>query len=114
MVAGGSTEKEASTRPAGIFGFAKAASFQSQRRSLSSAWQPLSGASHAEDAKSHRRGSVGSCNTYTFTNQPTIAAFYLAALTNDSDGDHLSDAYEKLVSKTDPFSSENFIQTENA
>ena len=41
-------------------------------------------------------------NTITLTNEPFPTAFYLAAYTNDSDGDGLSDAYEVLVSRSNP------------
>jgi len=40
------------------------------------------------------------CNIYTFTNQPATNAFYVLGMTNDTDHDGLSDAYEWLVSKT--------------
>jgi len=42
------------------------------------------------------------CNSYTFTNQATNQMFYILGTPLDSDGDGLTDAYEKLVSKTDP------------
>jgi hypothetical protein len=42
------------------------------------------------------------CNTYTFTNEPESHAFYVLGTPVDSDTDGLTDAYELLVSKTDP------------
>ena len=41
------------------------------------------------------------CNIYTITNLPT-RAFVILGTPLDSDGDGLTDAYEKLVSKTNP------------
>ena len=41
-------------------------------------------------------------NTYQLTNLPNTACFLILGTTLDSDGDGLTDAYEKLVSKTDP------------
>jgi hypothetical protein len=41
-----------------------------------------------------------SCATYQYTNQPGARAFYILGTTNDTDSDLLTDAYEKLVSKT--------------
>ncbi len=41
-----------------------------------------------------------SCSTYQYTNQPTGQTFYLLGTSLDSDGDGLTDAYERLVSKT--------------
>jgi hypothetical protein len=38
----------------------------------------------------------------TVTNLASPAEFFILGLTNDADGDWLTDAYEKLVSKTDP------------
>lgn len=43
-----------------------------------------------------------SCYTYQYTNQPTAQSFYILGTMQDSDGDGLTDAYEKLVSKTRP------------
>lgn len=43
-----------------------------------------------------------SCNTYQYTNQPTAESYYILGTMQDSDGDGLTDAYEKLVSKTRP------------
>ena len=54
------------------------------------------------------------CHTYQFTNQPLAAAFYLVGTPQDTDGDGMSDAFERLVSRTDPLVGENRIQTENA
>jgi hypothetical protein len=42
------------------------------------------------------------CHTYQYTNQPSTNACYILGTPLDSDGDGLTDAYEKLVSKTDP------------
>lgn len=42
------------------------------------------------------------CSTYQYTNQPAAQSFYVLGTLQDSDGDGLTDAYEKLVSKTDP------------
>ena len=41
-------------------------------------------------------------NTYQLTNLPNTACFLILGTPLDSDGDGLTDAYEKLVSKTDP------------
>jgi hypothetical protein len=43
-----------------------------------------------------------SCYTYQYTNQPTAESYYILGTMLDSDNDGLTDAYEKLVSKTDP------------
>lgn len=43
------------------------------------------------------------CNTYTSTNLPVTGAYFMLGTPQDSDGDGLTDAYERLVSKTDPF-----------
>ena len=42
------------------------------------------------------------CNTYQYTNQPTDVVFYILGTPLDTDGDGLTDAFENLVSKTDP------------
>jgi hypothetical protein len=42
------------------------------------------------------------CNTYLLTNLPSTAAFLILGTPQDSDGDGLTDAYERLASKTDP------------
>ncbi len=42
------------------------------------------------------------CNTYMLTNLPNTACFLMLGTPLDSDGDGLTDAYEKLVSKTNP------------
>ena len=48
-------------------------------------------------------GQGYTCNTYTFTNEPNTQAFFvLGDATADPDGDGLSTAFERLVSKTDP------------
>ena len=59
-------------------------------------------------------GRGPTCHTYQFTNQPATTAFYMVGTPQDTDGDGMSDAFEKLVSKTDPLVGENRIQTENA
>jgi hypothetical protein len=42
------------------------------------------------------------CNIYTITNLPDTACFLILGTPQDTDGDGLTDAYEKLVSHTDP------------
>jgi hypothetical protein len=42
------------------------------------------------------------CVTYTITNLPVGTCFLILGTPQDSDADGLTDAYEKLVSKTDP------------
>ncbi len=59
-------------------------------------------------------GRGPTCQTYQFTNQPLAAAFYLVGTPQDTDGDGMSDAFERLVSRTDPLVGVNCIQTENA
>lgn len=46
------------------------------------------------------------CSTYQYTNQPVAYAFYMLGTPQDSDGDGLTDAVERLVSKTDPNNSD--------
>jgi hypothetical protein len=41
-------------------------------------------------------------NTYTLTNLPNTACFLILGTPQDTDGDGLTDAYERLVSKTNP------------
>jgi hypothetical protein len=43
-----------------------------------------------------------SCATYQYTNQSPSQSYYILGTMLDSDGDGLTDAYEKLVSKTNP------------
>jgi hypothetical protein len=43
------------------------------------------------------------CVTYTITNLPLSSCFLILGLPTDADQDGLTDAYERLVSKTDPF-----------
>lgn len=43
-----------------------------------------------------------SCSTYQYTNQPTSQSLYILGTMLDSDDDGLTDAHEKLASKTDP------------
>jgi hypothetical protein len=47
-------------------------------------------------------GQGYTCNNYTLTNQPGAGAFYILGTPQDTDADGLTDAYEILVSKTDP------------
>jgi len=42
------------------------------------------------------------CSTYEYTNQPDAQTFYILGTPRDSDHDGLTDAYELLVSKTNP------------
>jgi hypothetical protein len=42
------------------------------------------------------------CNTYTLTNLPNTACFLILGTPQDTDGDGLTDAYELLVSHTNP------------
>lgn len=42
------------------------------------------------------------CNTYMLTNLPSTTCFLILGTPQDWDGDGLTDAYESLVSKTDP------------
>jgi len=42
------------------------------------------------------------CNTYLLTNLPITTCFVILGSPQDTDGDGLTDAYEKLVSKTNP------------
>ena len=42
------------------------------------------------------------CVTFTITNLPNAAAFFILGTPQDTDHDGLTDAYELLVSKTDP------------
>lgn len=42
------------------------------------------------------------CSTYQYTNQAGAQTFYILGTPLDSDSDGLTDAYEKLVSKTNP------------
>ena len=41
-------------------------------------------------------------NTYTLSNVPATTCFLILGTPLDSDGDGLTDAFERLVSKTDP------------
>jgi hypothetical protein len=47
-------------------------------------------------------GQGAHCNIYTLTNLPNTACYLILGTAQDSDADGLTDAYEKLVSKTDP------------
>lgn len=44
-----------------------------------------------------------SCSTYQYTNQPTAESYYILGTMLDSDGDGLTDAYERLASHTNPY-----------
>jgi hypothetical protein len=46
------------------------------------------------------------CNTYALTNLPARTAFLILGHPTDSDFDGLTDAYERLVSKTDPLNAD--------
>jgi len=41
-------------------------------------------------------------NTYTLSNMPNTTCFLILGTPQDTDGDGLTDAYERLVSKTNP------------
>ncbi len=45
------------------------------------------------------------CNTYALTNLPSLSVYLILGTGQDSDSDGLTDAYEKLVSRTSPLSS---------
>ena len=47
-------------------------------------------------------GQGNQCNIYMLTNLPNTSCFLILGTPQDSDGDGLTDAYEKLVSHTDP------------
>ncbi len=47
-------------------------------------------------------GHGPACDTIVLTNQPGSAAYYILGTPSDRDGDGLTDAYELLVSHTDP------------
>jgi len=42
-------------------------------------------------------------NTYVITNLPNTTCFLILGTSQDTDGDGLTDAYERLVSKTNPY-----------
>jgi len=46
------------------------------------------------------------CVTYLLTNLPNTSAFLILGKPTDSDADGLTDAYEGLVSKTDPMNAD--------
>ena len=48
------------------------------------------------------QGQGPHCNVYSLTNLPQGTVFLILGTPQDTDGDGLTDAYEKLVSKTDP------------
>jgi hypothetical protein len=48
-------------------------------------------------------GQGNHCNIYTITNLPNSTCFVILGTPLDSDGDGLTDAYELLVSKTNPY-----------
>jgi hypothetical protein len=47
------------------------------------------------------------CNRYSLANLPPAGAFLILGTAKNSDGDGLTDAYERLVSKTDPNDSDS-------
>jgi hypothetical protein len=47
-------------------------------------------------------GQAFQCNTYLLTNLPNTACFFIVGGPQDTDKDGLTDAYERLVSKTNP------------
>jgi len=53
------------------------------------------------------KGQGYHCNSYRLTNLPPTAAYLILGKPLNSDGDGLTDAYEKLVSKTDPNNSDS-------
>jgi hypothetical protein len=48
------------------------------------------------------QGQGQHCNVYSLTNLPQGTVFLILGTPLDADGDGLTDAYERLVSKTDP------------
>jgi hypothetical protein len=48
------------------------------------------------------KGQGYTCNRYALTNMPKTEAFFVLGTSQDSDGDGITDAYEKLVNHTDP------------
>jgi hypothetical protein len=52
------------------------------------------------------QGQGPHCNLYSLTNLPQGTVFLILGTPQDTDGDGLTDAYEKLVSKTDPNNSD--------
>jgi hypothetical protein len=48
-------------------------------------------------------GEGTNCGTYSVTNQPRTQQFYILGTPLDSDSDGLTDAYELLVSRTNPY-----------
>ncbi|HEV2209091.1 MAG TPA: LamG-like jellyroll fold domain-containing protein, partial [Verrucomicrobiae bacterium] len=53
-------------------------------------------------------GQGAHCVTYTITNLPNYSAMFILGTPQDSDGDGLTDAYELLVSHTDPNNPDTF------
>jgi len=51
-------------------------------------------------------GQGVTCNVYSMTNLPAAGAFLILGTPQDSDMDGLTDAYERLVSHTDPYNSD--------
>jgi hypothetical protein len=47
--------------------------------------------------------SIPNTNTFLFTNPPMPNAVYVLGTMQDSDGDHVTDAWELLISHTDPY-----------
>ncbi len=53
-------------------------------------------------------GQGYACGTYVITNLPGTTAMFILGTPQDSDGDGLTDAFETLVSKTDPNNQSSF------
>jgi hypothetical protein len=60
--------------------------------------------SHITNSTWQWQGQGYTCNSYLLTNQPNTSTFYVLGVPLDSDYDGLTDAYERLVSKTNPLS----------
>ncbi|MDW8308768.1 MAG: LamG-like jellyroll fold domain-containing protein, partial [Verrucomicrobiales bacterium] len=60
------------------------------------------GANHLTNAQWFWLERGPSCSTYQYTNQFGERSFYIVGRTNDTDGGGLPDAYERLVTHTDP------------
>jgi hypothetical protein len=63
---------------------------------------------HISDAQWYWLGQGSACGTYVVTNLPGAAALFALGGPQDSDGDGLTDAFEALVSKTNPQSDDSF------
>ncbi len=53
-------------------------------------------------------GQGYTCGRYTITNLPGTTAMFVLGTPQDSDGDGLTDAFEALVSKTDPYDPDTY------